>query len=311
MVRKFIPAICLSLLISTVLFAQIEEPVTLNTDTGNIEGTLLIPDTTVISPVALIIAGSGPTDRNGNNPAMTNNCLLMLADSLAQHGIASLRYDKRGIAKSQSAGLDESQLRFEDYIQDAVGWIAYLRSDSRFGDIIVIGHSEGSLIGMIASQQGAADKFISLAGIAQTADNIIREQLQTQAPAILAVANPILDSLAQGKTVSDVPSTLYSLFRPSVQPYMISWMKYDPTVEIAKLKIPVLIIQGTTDIQVKVKEAQALAKANPEAQIRIIDGMNHILKPAVADPQTNFKTYTDPNLPLMPEMVKSIVHFIK
>ena len=302
--------ILIFLLLFSSLFAQNEEIVTLSTQTGNIEGTLLVPETDKTPPVALIIAGSGPTDREGNNPMMTNNSLKMLATGLNKNGIASLRYDKRGIAKSKNAEFKESDFRFEHLIQDAKDWVALLNQDDRFSDIFVIGHSEGSLIGMIASQDSNVSKFISIAGAGQTVDKVIKTQLASQLPIVLEKSLPILDKLVHGETVENVPTMLNSLFRPSVQPYLISWFKYDPQIEIAKLKIPVLIIQGTTDIQVNGDEAKRLANANQKAVIKMIEGMNHIMKVAELDRQKNIETYYQPELPLAEGLIKSIVNFI-
>ncbi len=284
-------AFIIGVLVSTLTFGQVELNMTLKTKTGNIEGTLMMPAGKLPVPVALIIAGSGPTDRNGNNPMMTNNSLKMLAEAVAKNGSASLRYDKRGIAQSKSAGLKESDLRFETYINDAQDWIRLLKNDNSFNQFVVIGHSEGSLIGMIAAQDQNVDKFVSVEGAGQTADKIIEEQLKAQPPAIMKQSTPVLDQLIKGKTVDDVPPILYSLFRPSVQPYMISWFKYDPQLEIAKLKKPVLIVQGTTDIQVSQDDANRLKAANPEAKLVIIDGMNHIFKSAEADRMKNIQTF--------------------
>ncbi len=153
--------------------------------------------------MALIIAGSGPTDRDGNNPMMKCDAYKKLAYGLAENNIASLRYDKRGIAESQAAGKNESDLRFDDYVNDAKDWIQLLKQEKRFSKVIVIGHSEGSLIGMIAATD--ADKFISLAGAGRRADKIIKEQLSNQSKEALDLSNPIIDSLTKGKTVDNVP----------------------------------------------------------------------------------------------------------
>nr|MCH9793032.1 alpha/beta hydrolase [Planctomycetota bacterium] len=163
---------------SSSIAAPSEKIVTLKTETRTLEGTLLTPETKDKIPVALIIAGSGPTDRDGNNPLMQNNSLKMLASELFKNGIATLRYDKRGIGQSKMTNLNESELRFDNYIQDAKEWLDFLKRNQKFNQIIVIGHSEGSLIGMIASHQKDVDKFISIAGSGQPADQIIREQLK-------------------------------------------------------------------------------------------------------------------------------------
>jgi len=291
--------------------SKVDSDVILETPTGKLFGTLEIPNIDPPFPVALIIAGSGPTDRDGNNPRLKNNSLKMLANELLKNGIATLRYDKRGIGKSKNAGLKESDLRFENYIEDANGWCDFLEQDGRFGDIIIIGHSEGSLIGMISSQQKNVAKFISIAGAGQSADKILKEQLLKQPQVVWEQASPILGKIVNGDIVENVPPMLNSLFRPSVQPYMMSWFKYDPQKEIAKLEKPVLIIHGTTDIQVSLADADRLAKANPQAEKQIIDGMNHIMKEAELERQKNIQTYSQPGLPLKKGLGKIIVDFIK
>ena len=290
---------------------QPEQAVVLSTETGDIAGTLLVPDTDGPVPVALLIAGSGPTDRDGNNPMMTNNSLKMLAEGLYEYGIASLRYDKRGIGESRQAGLKERDLRFETYIEDARAWVALLDEREELGEVIVIGHSEGSLIGMAAARDERVDKFVSIAGAGEPAHAVLRRQLTTQAPGIVNVFTPILDSLIQGDTVREVPAYLNTLFRPSVQPYLISWFAYDPAQLIGQLEKPMLIVQGTTDIQVEEADARKLAEANERAELFLVEGMNHILKDAPADRQQNLETYNDPDLPLSAGLVERIAGFIR
>jgi len=285
-----------------------ETEVTLQTGSGVIYGTLTIPEKPRRMPVALIIAGSGPTDRDGNNPVMRNNSLKLLAAELAKKGIASLRYDKRGIAASKAALTGEKDLRFDDYVSDAGEWIQLLKKDKRFSEVIVIGHSEGSLIGMLAGT--SADKFISIAGFGQSADLILKEQLGSQPKMVQDLSFPIIDSLKNGKTVDSVPPILKSLFRPSVQPYMISWFRYDPRIEIRKLSVPVLIIQGTNDIQVGVENARQLSDANREAELLLIDNMNHIFRITDGDRMANIATYSNIELPVSRELAEAVTGFI-
>lgn len=287
-----------------------EMGITLETATGQIKGTLLLPTSSKKMPVVLIISGSGPTDRNGNNPMMINNSLKMLAQGLLEKGVASVRFDKRGIAESASAVVQESDLRFETYIKDVEAWVDLLKSDKRFSEIVILGHSEGSLIGMIAAQKKEVKKFISIAGAGFPAGEILREQLKAQPPTFLDLCLPIIEKLEKGETVSIVPPMLNSLFRPSVQPYMISWFKYNPQIEIAKLGKPILIIQGTTDIQVSILDAEKLAAASKNSQKQLIEGMNHILKDAPLDRQQNTETYTNPTLPIKAGLIDTIIKFL-
>lgn len=308
----------LTVLFWSVINAQVkkeitfkETPAVLKINTNQVFGTLTTPDLTKKYPVALIISGSGPTDRDGNNPMMKNNSLKMLAEALAKNGIASLRYDKRGVGESKNAAGAENTLVFENYIEDAKSWINFLKQDKRFSKIIVIGHSEGSLIGMIAAAK--ADKFISLAGAGDTADKILKTQIADRGMKQLDdMTFPILDSLKSGFTVNKVDPMLNSLFRPSVQPYLISWFKYNPQIEIKKLTIPILIAQGNNDFQVAVSNAENLKKANPNAEMVIIDKVNHILKIFEgSDISASLATYNDPTIPLSEVLVEKIVSFIE
>jgi pimeloyl-ACP methyl ester carboxylesterase len=291
-----------------------DQPIALETKGGAVAGTLRLPAGADKAPVVLIIAGSGPTDRDGNSAMLPghNDSLKMLAEALAQAGFASVRYDKRGIGASRNAAPDESQLRFDTYIEDAVAWIAKLKADPRFSSVAVIGHSEGALIGMLAAERAGASAYVSLAGVAEGPGAVLRKQLAGKLPPPLAADNErILGSLEQGKTAAEVPPALAAMYRPSVQPYLISWMRYVPSAHIPALRMPVMIVQGTTDIQVGVEQAQALKAARPDAVLTVVPGMNHVLKEVPADPQRQMASYSDPALPLHPQLAPAIVDFLR
>lgn len=282
----------------------LEENVVLNTKEGQIKGKLLLPGGVKTCPVVLIIAGSGPTDMDGNSAIgnLRNNSLKFLAEGLAANGIASLRFDKRGIGTSASAGKEEAKLRFEDYVNDVTGWIDYLAKEKRFTTITVAGHSEGALIGMLACQNRPKVKgYISVAGAGRPAYEIIEAQVAAQQnpEAVRKEVASINGSLKNGKEVSDVPAYLQSLYRASVQPYLISWFKYNPRTVIASVKVPVLIVQGKNDIQVSVEDAELLKKGCPAAELLLIDKMNHVLKDCESKAvQQQMLTYGNPSLPV-------------
>lgn len=291
----------------------ISSPVSLVTPSGTLYGTLELPATDQVVPVFLIIAGSGPTDRDGNSAMLPgkNNSLKMLAEALAQNGFASVRFDKRGIGESKDALAKEEDLIFDDYVDDAVDWITQLEEDARFSEVGIIGHSEGSLIGMLTAAKTDSDIFISLAGPGRPAYEMISEQLAGQPEAIFSEINRINSQLKAGNTVENVGPDLYSLFRPSIQPYMISWYKYNPAVEIARLTCPVLIVQGTTDIQTKQSDAELLKAAKPDSTYVLIEGMNHVLKDAPLDQVENLATYSNPDLPLTSDFLIELIKFIQ
>jgi len=282
----------------------------LKTNTGNIYGTLKFQTGIEKTPVVLIVPGSGPIDRNGNGSSnLKTNSYKQLADSLMNSGIATLRYDKRGLGESIQAA-SQTDSTFKQEINDVEEFIQMLRSSNRFSKIIVLGHSEGSLQGMIAAVHGHADGFISVSGAGEPIDKTIERQLNALSPALAVKATNIFDSLSKGFSVNPDPE-LVLVFNPSSEPYFRSWLKYNPVIEIKKLKkMPVLIVQGNTDLQVRVKDAQLLKEALPGAKLVIIDQMNHVLKQSGIDSKSNTATYSDPALPLKSELVKTIETFV-
>jgi uncharacterized protein len=301
----------------------VAEPITLETPTATLYGTLERPQSRARVPVVLIIAGSGPTDRDGNSPLLpgANNSLKLLAEALAARGIASVRYDKRGVGETGKAMqlaaektknvLREEDLTFETYIDDAVRWGKQLRADRRFSGLTVLGHSEGSLIGMVAAQRMDANAFVSIAGAGRPVQQIILEQVKPQfSPELLKKTEEILEQLAAGKTLASVPTELNMLFRPSIQPYMISWLRYDPAKELTKLRVPILIVQGTTDIQATLGDAKRLADGNPAAKLLLIDGMNHVLKTVPNEHNKQVSSYSDPTLPVASNLINGILTFL-
>lgn len=303
-----------ALLFTASIFAG-EEEIILNTPTGDIHGKLMLPESNAPCPVVIIIAGSGPTDMDGNSigTGLTNNSLLYLARKLAANGIASVRYDKRGIGKSSAAGTKEEELRFDHYIDDASAWADKFAGDTRFSKVIIAGHSEGSLIGMVAAKRSKAVKgYVSISGCGSPAYEILEKQLQSQPAQIQKESAEICKELREGRTVAQVPFYLAALYRQSVQPYLISWFAYNPALEIAKLDIPVLILQGDKDIQVGVEEAEKLHAAHPSSSLYIIKEMNHVLKHCDTMQQmAQLATYSKPELPIKPELVSHIVEFVK
>ncbi|MFL6610541.1 MAG: alpha/beta hydrolase, partial [Pseudomonas sp.] len=221
-------AFALSLTLLTGLlsgFAQatvLQRPISLDTGNGELFGSLLLPKSDTPVPVVLIISGSGPTDRDGNNPeGGRNDSLKRLAWVLAKHNIASVRYDKRGVAASLAATPDERNLSVEAYVADAVAWSHKLSADPRLGPLILLGHSEGALIASLAAPQANAAAVISVAGSARPIDQVLRQQLGSRLPPPLMLrSNELLDSLKAGRPDPNVPPQLQVIFRPSVQPYL-------------------------------------------------------------------------------------------
>lgn len=309
MLLKTLAALTFGLSLCTTALAAATD---IQLDNGGIlKGTLERPAAIGAGPVVLLLSGSGPIDRNGNGPGTPNDSLQQLAQALAAQGIASVRYDKRGIAASAAAAPREADMTIERYVDDAAAWLALLKADTRFNKVVVVGHSEGALIGLLAANRVGASSYVSLEGAGERASVALRRQLAGKLPPDLQQENErILVALEQGKLPGAVPAALNTLYRPSVQPYLVSWFKYDPAAEIAKLNIPARIIQGDSDLQVTVADARKLEQSRPGTPVVIIPGMNHVLKLAQGDVQAQMKAYTTPDLPVAPQLVAALVEFV-
>ncbi len=261
----------------------------------------------------LVIAGSGATDHNGNNTQMglNNNSYQMLAAALNDAGYAILRTDKRGVGKSLQDGFDMSKTSFNRYVQDVVSWLEYLQQEH--DEITVIGHSLGGLMSMQAAQKTQVNKLIALASVADSGYATIKRQMGDQPEFVSQAAIPLLDRLAKNETIpaEDVPPFLNALFNPKLQPYMRSFMMLEPREELAELSIPVLVLVGDNDVQITVAESERLAADLAHAELKVIKGMNHVLKQAPADRSGNIATYANPDLPLHPELIPTILAFLQ
>ncbi len=287
--------------------------VTVDNAFGTMHGTLQTPDGCGPFPVVIIVPGSGAIDRDCNtaDPRFHPDSYRLLAAGLADRGLASIRYDKGGFfASAGAAPASEADFRFEMEAHNAALWVSIVRADARFGRVAFAGHSEGALLAMLAAKEQQVDGYASLEGAGRPIGAVLREQVARFNPELLAQASTIIDQLEKGQTVADVPTELQFLFRSSGQPYLISWMKYDPQKEIASVDAPVLIVQGTTDIQVSVADANLLAAARSDATLAVIEGMNHVLKAATLDTASQTRAYSDPSLPIVEPLFTALVELL-
>lgn len=275
-----------------------------------IDGSLVTPDSNPSKSLVIIIAGSGPTNRNGNQNFLKSNNLKKLAIALAENNFASFRYDKRIVKQIETGNVDVKNMRFEDFVNDAKDVITYFANKTEFSKLYIAGHSQGSLVGMLAIDENI-DGFISLAGAGQNIGDVIVDQINNTARQFVEDTKKVVKKLKAGQTTTEYPQALQAIFNLETQPFMISWMTYNPTEIIASIKQPVLIVNGTKDLQVSVGEAKLLANANQDASIRIIDNMNHVLFTIEDDKLENSKSYGESFRPINPELIESIVLFIK
>ena len=291
-------------------------PVTAPGPQGPLEGTYL--DAGKHTPVVLIIPGSGPTDRDGNNPlGITAAPYRLLAEALATQAVSSVRIDKRGIGGSKGAVADGNKVTIADYVTDTHNWIAAIRKRTGVKCVWVLGHSEGSLVALAAAQQpDGMCGVISVSGAGRKLSDVIRDQLRANpanAP-LLDQAMAALDALEKGQhvDVSGMNPALLRLFAPQVQDFLIDDFRHDPAKLAASLKLPLLIVQGERDIQVSAADARALAAAQPKAKLVLVPAMNHVLKDVANDDRSaNVATYSDSSLPVDSTLIDAIGSFVK
>ena len=286
---------------------------------GSISATIDMPEEGGDTAV-LIVAGSGPTDRNGNSGAGLNTySYKMLGETLAHSGYAVMRYDKRGIGGSPILAEDVSNLVFEDFIDDARTCVEYLRNEG-FERVIVAGHSEGGLIALAlaAEEECCLDGVVLLCAPGYNMAEILNYQLSQQlVPAYMGLmikSTNIINSLKAGKMVAeaDIPKELIGLFHPTVQPFIISNMQYEPTELAARCRVPMLVVSGGRDIQVSVSNGERLHDANPAAEHRTFENMTHVLKDAdTSDRMAQLMgIYTNANLAITEGLAPAVIEFL-
>ncbi|NNE30748.1 MAG: alpha/beta fold hydrolase [Winogradskyella sp.] len=276
-----------------------------------IDGTLLTPlnSDSEKFDLAILIAGSGPTNRDGNQNFLKNNSLKKLAQALSNKGIATFRYDKRIVKQIRQGNVDKD-IMFDDFVTDATSVIEFFKNKGTYNKIYVIGHSQGSLVGMLAAK-GNADGFISIAGAGNNIGDVIVEQVTKMAPKLGEEALRVTTILKKGETTSEFPVALASLFNADLQPFMINWMKYYPAEILKTIQVPILLLNGSKDLQVSVDEAKLLKASNERAQLVIIENMNHVLFEIEGDDLENSKSYNESFRPISPKLISNILEFIK
>lgn len=259
------------------------------------------------SPLIIWVHGSGNVDRNGNQqPMIKANYIKQFRDSINKKGIAFYSYDKRTSNLKNKKSLIKG-VKFIDYVLDLKKAITHFKNDKRFSKIILLGHSQGSLVAMLASEN--VNQFISVAGAGMSADKVIIKQIQEKAPFLDSITQAHFKELATTGKIKEVNPMLLSVFAKQNQSFLSSWIQYNPSAEIEKLTIPTLIINGDNDLQVKVTDAEILHNSNTNSKLVIVKKMNHVLK-EVNSITENQSSYLKADFPLSNHLVETIVNFI-
>ena len=282
---------------------------------GDLAGTLI--PASEGNPTLLVIPGSGPTDRDGNNPLGVSAARYrLLAEALSARGIGTIRIDKRGMFASHAAVANPNDVTIGAYAEDVHAWIAAAREQTGEECFWLLGHSEGGLVALAAAQkaQGVCGVLL-VASVGRKTGVILREQLQANpanAP-ILPDALAAIDALEAGERVSveGLHPALQGLFNPAVQGFLIDMMAQDPAALVSALEVPALIVSGGKDLQTPVSDGKALAAAQGKAKLVVVPDMNHVLKRVEGEGRVaNLGTYADPSLPIHPDLVDAIADFV-
>ena len=284
------------------VLAQVKsEEIVINNQAIQLPGTLTCSQET--SPLIIWIHGSGGVDRNGNQPQY----IKQFRDAINKKNIAFFSYDKRTANPKNIQFIKEDGILISDFINDAKEVVNYFKNDKRFSEIILAGHSQGSLIAMMALEN--VDKYISIAGAGETIDKTLTRQISAQSAEFGKLTAQYLKELKETGEIKKVDPNLMSLFAKPNQPFLASWVELNPINQIKKVTIPTLIINGDKDLQVQIADAENLKRANPEAELKIIKNMNHILKNIEKD-EENMKSYYNPDFTISKELIETITNFI-
>ena len=286
-----------------------ESEVTLEVIDGSIQGTFLDAGM-AMAPIAVIVAGSGPTDRDGNQVGMKNDSLRLLALALAEGGVSSFRYDKRGVGASTN-DLPERDLTISTFAEDLVVVLQRMRDEHPDRPLFVVGHSLGGLLGLLAASSKYVDGVVSIAGPGRKGSVITLEQLRAQAPRkLVEQAESIIADVVSGKAVDEVPTELLGLFRPSIQPFIRSWFAIDPAQVAGDLEVPVLVVQGTTDLQTTMEDACALADSGDNVSVVLVEDMNHVLRVAQGGLADQLSTYRSAGAEIHGDLAGWVTDFV-
>jgi pimeloyl-ACP methyl ester carboxylesterase len=275
---------------------------------GAIDAVLTIPPDVERPPVALLIAGSGSTDHDGNGPQVKPATLKKLSDQLVARKIATLRYDKRGAGGWKPEFGKPEDFRFKDYVDDATALVNYLRSSGKFSRVVLVGHSEGGLVAILTARRVPIDRLVLLVTAARKQGDLIKAQLaKTLAPDVLEPITKAIDAMMAGQIVDPPPQGL--VIAPKMQPSMASAFTEDPIDPLKQVDQPTLIIGGGRDRQVARLDFIALSTASSTAKTLWLPDMNHVLVD-VTDEADDLKAYNDSERPLDPTLIDTVAAFV-
>lgn len=261
-------------------------------DGVDLVGEFAAPDTEATYPTALILAGSGPLDRDGNHRRLALNVsrdLAAMADAL---GWASLRFDKRGIGES---GGDYLSTGFYDELADAEAALAWLRQQPNVGPIVIIGHSVGAIYAgeMVSRDPDLAGAVLLATSVKTGGDTLVWQAAQMQDVIVPAPVKLLLRLFRTGvveqqsKALAKLRATTTDVARIQMVKVNARWMRefieHDPKPSLFQAKVPLLAITGDKDVQVDVADLNVVAATAPDATVHAVSDVDHTLRYEAAE----------------------------
>lgn len=284
---------------------------------GSLPGTLLRPISIAgTPPLALLLAGAGTTDRDGNNYNVPgrSDCLAMLAKGLAAKGIASYRFDKRGSGEAYALE-GNAATSLTTYARDAASALRVLSGMEDFSRIVVAGMNEGAWVGAASineiSREGIfVDGIVAIDASGVPPIEELRASFSDLDEKTRREAEDIVEAILAKRSFTEPSAPLADFFAPSRRSWLESWLAFDPAAEFAKVRAPVLLIRGSEDLQVPREAFERLLAARPNSAARLIPSMNYALK-QVSSEEENYEAFTDPKYPVSRALIDLVASFAK
>lgn len=285
-----------------------EEPFTINLGNAQVNGFLNIPEKVNKAPLIILVSGTHFFEKDLEGLGFEDNSFRQISEYLYKNGIACYRIEP----SSLNIGSD-IDIKFENYATTLKTCVDTFYLSKRFSKIIVAGTNDGALMGILtAIKNPKVNGFVSLAGYGRVGDEVLKEKLSGPNELNNKVIYDFIDLLKKGDTLPDLPRSYLSVFKPSIQPFLISWFKINPANELKKTTCPVLIFNGTTDLKVKTKDYQLLCAAKPLAQKKVIKNMNHNFTNCdKLDRESQIKFCTNSSETMNKDFLLTLVNFIK
>jgi len=304
---KWIKWIWIPLVVLAAIALQNWGEIEIATEKGTLYGTLAKADGRK-DEVVVLIAGSGPTDRDNNSLILSGKMdgFLQLSHALNQEGYSVFRYDKRVAGKSRDS-FGPHDMVFDDFVEDAILVVEEMQKNG-YEKIHLVGHSQGALVAIRVAQEKSVASVTHLCGPSKHIDETFLRQLEILPKDLYEEAVEHFDTVRRGQEIGLVSEELEPYFSDRTAPFLLNWMQYNPVEEAKAVQAPILFLAGGQDTQVLAEDLEDFQAVLENETYQVIPNMNHVLKSVQSD-RENQATYQDPSFPVDPILVETLANF--